>query len=221
VIKIAAQQPFFIPDYFYFNKIYQSDIFIIADFLKFRKQSAMVRTRFQAINPPQYLTVPVEHPPKDPQPPLYQMKLNTEENWRRKHLRTLGSMFARYPFFEHYFPFVEEIYQSKTDFLADFCIDLLRLQLQLLMPDKKIVIASKVDVYNLESLKSWLNTLNEYCFLIDPAEKLFYQKHFDGLEQLNVTVSSSVEFPETYHPIMSLLVLLFLKGPETALYFKT
>jgi len=220
-LKIAAQQPYFFPDYFYFNKIYQSDIFIIADFLKFRKQSAMVRTRLQADDPPKYLTVPVEHPAKAPQPPLYRMKLNTEENWRRKHLRTLESIFAGYPFFEHYFPFIEEIYQRKLDSLADFCIELLHPLLQHLMPDKKIVIASKIDVFSLDSLKNWLKTLKGYCFLVDPAEKLFYQKHFAGSEQLDVTVSKTLEFPGTYHPIVSILALLFIKGPETVLYFKS
>jgi hypothetical protein len=128
-------------------------------------------------------------------------------------------MFGGYPFFEHYFPFVEEIYHSKIDSLSDFCIKLLDSLVQQLMPDKKIIIASKIDVYNLESLKHWLNSQNEFCFLVEPSEKLFYQKHFDGLEQLNVTVSPTMEFPETYHPGLSLLILLFLKGPETALYF--
>lgn len=37
--------------------------------------------------------------------------------WQRTHLRTIDSMYRKAPFFEHYFPYVEKIYQQKFEFL--------------------------------------------------------------------------------------------------------
>jgi hypothetical protein len=192
---------------------------VIADFLKFRKQSPMVRTMVYAGEFKQYLTVPVQHPGRDPQPPLYKIKLDTEENWQQKHLRTLESRFSGYPFFADYFPFIAEIYENKYSLLANFSIDLLLWLLHYLMPEKKLVIASENSIFNLELLKKWLNNVNEYCFLIDPAEKSFYRKHFPKIDHLSVRLQPALEFPETYQLNISILALLFLKGPETPLYF--
>jgi hypothetical protein len=121
-MQIAAQQPFYLPDFYYFSKIFRSDIFLIADHLRFRKQSPIVRTR---LDNGKYLTIPVSHQGLPAQPALRKVQLVSDDHWKIVHLRTIRSLYQKLPYFEHYFPELEEIFNRRHQYLSHFLIDLI------------------------------------------------------------------------------------------------
>jgi hypothetical protein len=220
MLRVAAQQPYFLADYYYFQKIFLSDIFFIADFLLYRKQSAVSRTRLTDEYRPEYLTIPVHHPAGNPHPRIDRVKMVLPEQWVEHHLKTMKSLFRSYPFFEYYFPELEGIYHQNYQLLHQFLNELIRWMVKLLFPGKKLVIASEEKLSDLESLRNWLKTLPDFHLLIHSHEDEYYQEHFSEFRLLSLSQKQPSPFPAGYSPEKSLLILLFLEGPETIRFFQ-
>lgn len=219
MLKVAAQQPYFLADYYFFQKIFLSDIFIIANFLLYRKQSAVTRTRLTSDYRPEYLTIPVHHLAGNPHPRIDRVKMMPPEQWVEQHLQTLKSLYRQYPFFEYYFPELEGIYRQNYQLLHQFLNELIRWLVKLLLPGKKLVIASEENLSDAESLKSWLKSLPEFQLLIHSKEVDYYQQHFSEFRISSLSPKQLPPFPAGYSPEKSLLILLFLEGPETIRFF--
>jgi hypothetical protein len=220
MIRVAAQQPFFLADYFYFQKIFLSDIFFIADFLQYSKQSAITRARLTSEYRPEYLTIPVHHSHLNLPPRINQVKMLAPQPWVEQHLKTLKSLYRQYPFFEYYFPELESIYLKKYLHLHQFLNDLICWQAGLLFPGKQLLIASKENLANLEALRNRFRTYPELQLLIHSSERDYYQKHFSEFPMVSLSRKHLPQFPAGYDPERSLLILLFLEGPETPRFFQ-
>ena len=218
--RVAAQQPYFLADYYYFQKIFLSDIFFIADFLQYRKQSAISRARLSIEYRPEYLTIPVHHSAGNPPPHINQVRMLPPQYWVEQHLKTLKSLYRQYPFFEYYFPELEAIYLKKYQLLHHFLNDLICWQAGLLFPGKKLLIASEENLGNLEALRNRFKTYRELQLLIHSAERDYYRQHFSEFPMVGLSRKYLPPFPAGYDPEKSLLILLFLEGPETARFFQ-
>ena len=214
--KIAAQQPYFLPDFHYFYKIVSSDIYCIADFLRFRKQSPVVRANLIDT----YLTVPVKHHKSDPQPSITQIRLAGPYLWRQKHLRTLQSRYSSLPFFEYYYPDLAQIYSRRHEVLNTFLWEILCWHMKMLLPSRKIYRCSDEGIDSLQSLMGWFQKFEKVSWLIYPQEKEYYKTHFTEIPLQEISYERNSLFPYPYVPEMPLLVLLFLRGPETVNYFQ-
>jgi len=214
-LNVAAQQPHYLPDFFYFYKIFCSDKFLISDFLGFRKQSPIVRADFGDF----LLTVPVHHHETNPHPPITKVKMLDHKLWRDKHLKTLRSRFSSLPFFEHYYPDLVEIFHQDEKWLYQFLVDIILWQLNLILPEKDVRVCSQTGIKNLESLRVWLQQFADFRWLIYPQEEMYYKDQFPLAKLVELSIIGSDKFPPSYRPSMPLLVLLFLKGPETIVYF--
>jgi hypothetical protein len=216
---VTAPQLFFLPDFHYFFRISQADVSVIADFLRFRKQSPMVRTVVRDGKKPQYLTVPVQHISSDAQPPLSEVKIDPDSSWKQKHLGTLQSLYGRYPYFEYYYPELVSIYEKKHTHLLNLNIDLLQWLLKQFIPESRVIIASRHGISDLDALKDWLKQFSDYTLLIDPREKPYYQQFFPSNTYQLINQSDIVAFPVTYQPEMTVIALLFESGRDLCQYF--
>ncbi len=217
--EIAAQQPYFLPDFFYFYKIYLSDSFLLADHLLFRKQSPIVRARLKPPPTDKYLTVPVRHQ-ANPHPPLHLVKIREDGKWRHTHLRTLRSLYGTAPYFEHYFPQLEAIYRKKTNCLTDFLIEIILWQVKLLFPDREIHIARRQNILTHTDLQQWIHRQHQPRLLIYPEEEEYYRTHLPEFPRERIKYTPTIPLPATYTPHLPLLFLLFHRGPETIFYFQ-
>jgi hypothetical protein len=214
---LTAHPPGFLPDFYFFYKIAHSEVFLLADHLKFRKQSPLVRTRLSDSDPVRYLTVPVRHH-RQPHPPLREVQLEDTTPWRRQHLRTLRSLFGKFPYFEYYFPLIEEAYGKNRRFLVDFLRDHLAWQFRLLFPNHPVRVASEEGIHSETDLPRWLESLPEPIFRIYPEEAGYYENHYPTWPRQLLSLPEPLSFPTGYAPEHSLIVLFFLKGPETSRY---
>ena len=214
-LKIAAQRPHYLPDFFYFYKIFYSDKFLISDFLGFRKQSPIVRADFGDI----LLTIPVQHQKSNPHPPITKVKMLDQKFWRNKHLKTLTSRFSSLPFFEHYYQELVNIFLQDGKVLNQFLLDIILWQLHLVLPGKDVQICSRTGIMNLQDLRIWLGQFADFQWITYPNETFYYRNHFPKAKLVELPKVGSQTFPPSYRPSMPLLVLFFLLGPETIMYF--
>lgn len=107
---VAIHQPNFLPWMGYFYKIYKSDIFVFLDNVQFTKNGYQNRVKIKTSQGELWLTVPVRH--KFGQL-TSEVKFNTLENWREKHLKTLEMSYKRTPFFSILFDLLQKIYFKK------------------------------------------------------------------------------------------------------------
>lgn len=219
--SLSAQRPHFLPDFYFFYRIFASDVFLLADHLRFRKQSAMVRTKITSNRPLLYLTVPVKHNKTFPHQPLKEVKLFSDNFWRQQHLKTFKSIYHKSSYFEEYFESLLSIYNRQHGYLLDFLIDLINWQMKLLFLEKKIVLASEVKINNMEDLKAWIRQFECPTLLYDQAESNYYQLNFEEFrkEPIMIKQKQLMKLPSEYQPELTFLKLLFLKGPESKFYF--
>ena len=214
-MKIAAQQPYFLPDFLYFSKIFRSDIFLIADHLRFRKQSPIVRSR---LDNGKYLTVPVFHQGLPAQPVLRKVQLVSDNHWKIVHLRTIRSLYQKLPYFEHYFPELEEIFNRRHQYLNHFLIDLIQWHVVHLGLQDKIHLASRMNISSQAELRKWFNSQKDPAWLVHPRETEYYRKEFPQDRLFEIIPADIQYFPEKYHPQFSLFMLFFLYGPEARMF---
>jgi hypothetical protein len=222
MISLSAQRPHFLPDFHFFYRIFASDIFLLADHLRFRKQSPMVRTKITSNIPPHYLTVPIRHDQTYPHPQLKEIKLFSDKFWRERHLKTLKSICQKSPYFEEYFESLQSIYNRQHQYLLDFLLDLIKWQTDLLFTEKKIILSSEAKINDLEDLKGWIRHFEWPTLLYYEDEINYYQTNFAEFRKEPIFFSEKqlIKIPSEYQPEQTFLILLFLKGPESILYFE-
>jgi hypothetical protein len=214
-MKIAAQQPYFLPDFSYFSKMFRSDIFLIADHLRFRKQSPIVRIR---LDNGKYLTVPVFHKGLPAQPALQKVKLLPDKHWKIVHLRTISSLYQKLPYFEHYFPELEEIFNRRHQYLSLFLIDLIQWHAVHLGLQDKIHLASRMNISSQAELRKWFNNQKDPVLLVHSEETEYYRREFPQSRLIEIIPANTQYFPGKYHPHFPLFMLFFLYGPEARMF---
>lgn len=116
---VACHQPNFLPWLGFFDKLAQSDRFVLLDAVQFPRTSRGTYTnRVQVLigAAPAWLTVPVA---RDGVQPISEVRIDDGQPWRRKALRTLEQSYARAPRFADVMPLVRELLEHDTDRIAD------------------------------------------------------------------------------------------------------
>ncbi|MFZ0391744.1 MAG: WbqC family protein [Calditrichia bacterium] len=215
--KIGAERPYFLPDFDFFHRLFHSDVFVIADFLKFRHQSPMVRALL-SLAPQAYLTIPVQNP-SDPHPPLNEVKLDNSQPWKDKHLKTLKNRFQSYPFFDFYFPEIEAIYRQQHHYLLDLLRPLLQYQVKTILPEIDFRFASELNIHTENELFDWAREQGFAQWLIMDDEDEYYLQFVSENRLMKLPLIEDDVFPSSYSRQLPLLILQFLQGPETIMYF--
>lgn len=140
---VAIHQPHYLPWLRYFDKIARADVFIALDDVEFNKNGWQNRNRVKGSSGPQILTVPVMHRLGQP---IHEVALRPDQPWARKHLRTIGQLYARSPYLPTFREGLERIYGAKWDRLVDLNLEMLRWHLGALGIATPIVRSSELGV---------------------------------------------------------------------------
>jgi len=131
-MKLAGYQPQYFPRLHYFNRILNSDIFEVSDYVQFVQKHAfpqvdgtMKRDKsFQAHSPIKLsngaflLTIPT----KDELLPINQTKISYASNWSEKQLKSLEVGYRKAPNFSKFFPELEEIISKQYENLGELTL---------------------------------------------------------------------------------------------------
>ena len=113
---VSVHQPQFLPWLGYFDKIQQSDCFVILDTVQFKKNEFQNRNKVKTPHGWQWLTVPVSY--RFPMR-IDEVPINNQTNWRRKHLQTLLANYGKAPFFNDTMTIVQDLYDRVWDGLTE------------------------------------------------------------------------------------------------------
>lgn len=113
----AIHQPNFVPWIGYFHKILKSDVFIFLDHVEYTRRSFINRNRIKGPTGAKWLTVPVSFKNK---PSILVVQINNNLDWKRNHLSTFKAFYGKAEHFEEIYSILEEIYEKKWVYLAEF-----------------------------------------------------------------------------------------------------
>lgn len=123
-MKVAIHQAEHLPYLGFMYKMSRCDVFVLLDDVQFQKNGFQNRNRIKTPQGAQWLTVPVLH---NFGQKINEVKIDNKSDWRRKHLQSIQANYAKAPYFEKYFPLLQEIYSKPWDLLCELNIALIEL----------------------------------------------------------------------------------------------
>lgn len=164
-MRVAIEQPMYLPWIGYFDLIQRCDTFVFLDNVQFEKQSWQQRNRIKTSNGVIWITVPVLLKHRSSQKILEVEINNNDKNWRKKHWEAIKYNYIKAMYFHKYASFFKETYENKWDLLVDLNIHFVKYLSRLFGIKTEFVRASELSV---EGIKNEL--LLDICKKIGATE---------------------------------------------------
>lgn len=147
---VACHQPNFLPWMGYFAKMFHSDIFILLDDAQFtqghNKHNWTTRVQILTSSGPLWLSVPVKRSGKGKQL-IRDVQINTSDTrWLRKILQTIEQNYIKTPYFQKYYPELEDIIERSYTNIAELNFQLIEWFVKQLEMKTKIYLSSDYSV---------------------------------------------------------------------------
>lgn len=125
----TIHQPHFLPWMGYYNKLVNSDVFIILDDVQYRKLYFQNRTYIKDMHGDKHLiTIPVKT--------KHLSKINEviieNSNWKLPLLRLIEYSYKKTSYFDAYWPVLSNLIESKNNYLIDLLLDTLHTTINIL-----------------------------------------------------------------------------------------
>lgn len=165
------------------------------------KQTIRNRCRILSANGILRLSVPIEKCNGN-QSKTLDIKVLYNENWQQNHLRSIESAYNKSPFFYHYRHLIEAFYAKRFELLTELNHATIQLVLNMLKSEKGLAYTTKwqkdsADYTDLRHIFSDKKSI----FRFEPYYQVFSDRH-------------------QFQPDLSILDLLFNKGPDAFHYLK-
>ena len=187
----------------YYAHIVKHQEIIIEAHENYNKQTYRNRCGILSANGPLTLTVPVTKGDKL-KTPVREVQIFYETGWQRLHSRAILSAYRSAPFFEHYYPEIEEFFNHPYDFLWDLNMGIMKKILELLEAEIKITLSGE-----------FISGANyrDYRHYFHPKQKGMTKDRLPEYAQVFASKSGFI-------PDLSILDALFNLGPDTLRYLQ-
>ncbi len=146
-MKISIVQPLYLPWLGFFELIASSDAYVALDHVKFVPSSWQQRNRIKGPNGPFFITVPVRKA-RGGLDRICDREIEHGEPWVRKHVLSLEHCYRKAPCFDRYFPRIRSILENRFRSIADLNVELIRLFLEFLGMEKRVIRSSELALGN-------------------------------------------------------------------------
>ena len=218
---LTAHQPVYLPWIGLFHKIALSDLFCYFDIVQYQRKDYNNRNKIKTSNGELWLSVPVES--KNHLSKNVSKILIVQDNWAKKHLKSIELNYKKTLFFKDYFPKLQSILINESkDSLGHLNLKLLEYFMECLKIDTPIVKASD---YNFEGIGSDL--VLDMCVKLDADSYIFGEqgKNYADVKAFKES-EVVVKFQDYIHPVyrqigrnflpyMSIIDLLFNEGEKS------
>jgi len=118
---LGAHQPNYLPWLGFFDKMVQSDVFVISDNLQFERHDFQNRNRIKTPQGAKWLTVPVKHDGNGNLMPINEVEIANHSNLPglKRHWETLRASYVGASFWKEYCDFFEGVYRQEWTLLVD------------------------------------------------------------------------------------------------------
>ena len=221
----TIHQPNYIPWLGFFQKVLSSDVYVVFDDIQYpRGKDYANRNQIKTNNSKLWLTIPVIG--KSELRPWNKIELNNN-GWQQKHLSTIKTFYKKAPYFENYYPQLEEIYLKEYELLVDFNLNLIKYFLYALGVQNehiKIVRSSdiKTDLKGIDKILYILKQVQATKYISGSGEgsKKYVKK--EDFDKNNIElIWQEYQHPtykqlyEGFTPQLSIIDLLFNEGPNS------
>jgi hypothetical protein len=196
-LKRIAIDLHYLPTLEFFTAIYGADELLICPNDLYQRQSFLNRTRILLANKVETLSVPVQG--RRPRIPVSQVKIDHSQRWQAVHLRGIQSAYGKAPFFEHFFPFFQQVLESEQESLWELNLKLLTICLKLLRWPAKVT-----GIENLEITPEIVDLRGQ----IRPGRPFFERNYYEPYFYSQL-------FGVNFEPNLSVLDLLFCAGTSS------
>jgi len=217
----AIHQPQYLPYLGFFHKLFHSDIFIVMDDVEFLRRGLQHRNKIKTCQGEQWLTVPVLHQQNQL---IQEVKINTDFPWLRKHWHTILTNYSSAPYFKHYAPSLQPIFEQDWQMLSELNMVLIQWVMEILEIHKPIVYSSCLQAtgYKSDRLIRLCQLAGADTYLSGPGGRDYIDLSAFAAADIRVIwqefspPSYTQLFPKVgFVPNLSILDVLFCCGPDT------
>lgn len=193
-MRLTAHQPSYIPWLGLLAKIADADLFCFFDCVPMESSGYENRQRIKTHDGPQWLTVPVK---RSRLMPIQEVAIADEQDWRRKHWRTIEQSYSKAPFFSQYAPGFRAVLSQPVDLLVELDLTTLLFLMDAFEIKTPMVRGSE---YGFLGAKSGL--VANMCCKLGATEYVFGAMGRDYADlALFESLGIKVEFQDYQHPI--------------------
>ncbi len=226
-MRCVILQPSYVPWRGYFHQIQKADVFVFYDDVQYDKRGWRNRNRIKTPSGSRWLTIPVRScGAQVERTPIREIQICWDRPWPQKHLEAIRHSYSKAPFFERYAPLLESCFARRQERLADLTIDLtVRLASELGLAGKRFLRSSTLSASGAKDdrLISLLKALCAHHYISGPSARAYIDEA--KLNAAGITLEyMSYDYPPydqlypPYDPHISILDLLFMKGPDAGEY---
>ena len=221
---ISIHQPGYLPWFGFFHKMMYCDVFVFLDDVQYEKNGWQNRNKIRTSDGSSWLTVPIK---ANLGTLINEVKIDNEQNWMKKHKKTIEINYSKGKFFKQFWPLIEPIYEKKFDLLLDLNMELIQTLMKILKIKTKTIFSSELGITTQGS-----NRILEICKSLHSDEYISGSLGTNYLELNNFQKQKiTVKFQNAYYPIfkqcynpfipnMSILDLLFNEGDNASKIIK-
>jgi hypothetical protein len=216
-------QPSYIPWRGYFHQIQKADVFVFYDDVQYDKHGWRNRNRIKTSQGPQWLTIPVNKKGNvASKRAIQEVEISWQRPWNKDHLLTLRHAYRQAPFFSEWEPVLTAAYSQEPTHLAPFVMDLtIELARRMGLTRTVFLRSSELSIEGerSERLVNIVKHLGCDRYVTGPAARDYIdadQFTRAGIDLIYMNYDYP-EYPQLYPPFdphVSILDLLFMKGPE-------
>jgi hypothetical protein len=226
-MKCVILQPSYIPWRGYFHQIYKADIFVFYDDVQYDKRGWRNRNRIKSSQGTHWLTIPVLNKGAQSENiPISKVRINWDEPWNQKHWKTIQLSYGKCPFFHEYSKPLEDLFNTRSEYLADFTIaTTIHIARVLNITHTQYVRSSSLSVQGQKTdrLIAILNKVGADHYISGPSARDYieedkFRKNHIRLEYMDYNYP---EYPQPYPPYdpqVTILDLLFSVGSDSLKY---
>jgi len=227
-MKCVILQPSYIPWRGYFHQIEKADLFVFYDDVQYDRRGWRNRNKIKTAKGALWLTIPVyARGVQQSKTAINEIQIvNDDDDWNETHWKSIELAYHKAPFFNDYAFLINEFYQRKPTYLADFTIETtIALAYQLGINNTDFICSSTLEVEGskTERLINILQKVGATHYISGPSAK----EYIDEVQFIKAGISLEYmaynygEYPQLYPPFdpqVSILDLLFMTGPQALTY---
>ena len=143
---LTGHQPTYLPWLGLFNKISNANKYVYFDDVQYLPKEWMNRNIIKGLDGNKiHLTVPVKKK-NYLKKKTYEIEINNELPWKRKHLKSLELNYKNTEFFDYYIDDFKNIYETDWKYLSDLNLNILKLLLKILNLKIEIIKLSSLGI---------------------------------------------------------------------------
>lgn len=219
---LSASQPYFSPFAGFFQKVEQSDLFVILDDVQFPRGTTWIsRNRFKNDQGTLWMTIPVWKRGLGLQR-IRDVRICKDSRWPAKHFQSLAHGYGHAPYFPEHIGFLESLFFEPVDRLVDLNLKIIRYLLGCLSIETKLVLQSDLGIKStgMDLLVDICNALDATAFLYQsPARKYMDADRLrrEGIKMIDFRPPAIV-YPQLWGdfiPNLSVFDLILNCGPKS------